>query len=710
MSTPDSSLTITASEISQLAGVGRSTVSNWRQRHDDFPKPVDGDAASPRFLAIDIRAWLKANDKKVKDLPADSAIWSAASILRGTATLEDIGGLIGSLIAWRYVSDADSEGFDATLPDDMHWSQLRNALGTNDIPHRLERGMRTYEVSHPERAPLFGPVMEGRGVAVFDKLDPRGLDALIDALSSFPASSIRKAFIAFHERLTTSARRGYDEWATSAPLVDLVAKAAAGIPGPVHDPVVGSGRLLLTVSSRGEDRSAATGQDINAAACAQANQRALVTGRRNVTIRRGDVFQTDYFEKGLAQVIVMDPPYAMSYHDHGRLYLDPRLPYGPPPKSNMDTAWLQIALLYVAPGGRAFVLQPPASAFQGGPTGRVRAAMLQDGAVEAVVALPGGLASNTQIPLNLWVLGRPNQGSDPARVLLIDQSQTKDLDHDAIATALNGWRDRRAIPTSLPAGAFTVAEILAKDGVLSPQRWVSSTLEIPEAEDVFTHVENLQSAVADIKPLSKLNKEAFIPGGQVPKLITVSDLAKAGEVVLLKANERVRDGDYGTEGTPVVSGSWIRGVEIEPRRIDLSILKHPPVITEPGDVLVQNTGGLAARVDTVGGKVLLSPSFQILRLHGNALRPDYLAEFLVTASNQRQSLGTTIQRIRIQDLKIPLLPLANQNQVMERIGESRQLQAAARALLKAASTVRDSLVEGIASGVVEVANGDSVNG
>lgn len=710
MSTHDSSLTITASEIAQLAGVGRSTVSNWRQRHDDFPKPVDGDAASPRFLAADIRAWLKANDKKVKDLPADSAIWSAVNILRGTATLEDIGGLIGSLIAWRYVSDADSEGFDATLPGDMHWSQLRNALGTNDIPHRLERGMRTYEFSHPERAPLFGPVMEGRGVAVFDKLDPRGLDALIDALSSFPASSIRKAFIAFHERLTTSARRGYDEWATSAPLVDLVAKAAAGIPGPVHDPVAGSGRLLLTVSSRGEDRSAATGQDINAAACAQANQRALVTGRRNVTIRRGDVFQTDYFEKGLAQVVVMDPPYAMSYHDHGRLYLDPRLPYGPPPKSNMDTAWLQIALWYVAPGGRAFVLQPPASAFQGGPTGRVRAAMLQDGAVEAIVALPGGLASNTQIPLNLWVLGRPNQGSDPARVLLIDQSQTKIIDPDAIAAALKGWRERRVIPTSLPAGAFTVAEILAKDGVLSPQRWVSPATEIPEAKDVFSHVEKLHSAVADIKPLSKLTGEAFISGGQVPKLITVSDLAKAGEVVLLKANERVRDGDYGTEGTPVVSGSWIRGVEIEPRRIDLSILEHPPVITEPGDVLVQNTGGLAARVDTVGGKVLLSPSFQILRLHGNALRPDYLAEFLVTASNQRQSLGTTIQRIRVQDLKIPLLPLANQNQLMERIGESRQLQAAARALLKAASTVRDSLVEGIASGVIEVANGDSVNG
>lgn len=710
MSTPDSSITITASEIAQLAGVGRSTVSNWRQRHDDFPQPVDGDAASPRFLAADIRAWLKANNKKVKDLPTDSAIWSAANILRGTVTLEDMGGLIGSLLAWRYVSDADSEGFDETLPLEMHWSQLREAAGSREIHYRIASGMQSYEMSHPENDPLFSPILEGR-IAVFDKVDSGSLHALIHALSSFPASSIGEAFIAFNERLTTSARRGYDEWATSTPLVDLVAKVAEGVPGPVHDPVAGSGRLLLAVSGRGEDRTAATGQDINVGACAQANQRALVTGRRNVTVRLGDVFQTDYFEKGLAQVVVMDPPYTMSYQDHGRLYLDARLPYGPPAKTSMDTAWLQIALWYLAPGGRAFVLQPPASAFQSGPTGRVRTAMLQDGVVEAVVALPGGMASNTHIPLNLWVLRRPNQGSDPARVLLIDQSQTKDIAPDVIAAALREWRERRAIPTSLPAGAFTVAEILAKDGVLSPQRWVSySTAQIPEAKDVFTHIEKLQSAVADLKPLSRLTREAFIPGGQVPKLITVSDLAKAGEVVLLKANGRVREGDYGTEGTPVVSGSWIRGTEIEPRRIDLSILEHPPVITEPGDVLVQNTGGLAARVDTVGGKVLLSPSFQLLRLQGNALLPEYLAEFVVTASNQRQSLGTTIQRIRVQDLKIPLLPLANQKQVVERIGESRQLQAGARALLQAASTVRDSLVEGIASGVVEVANEDVVDG
>lgn len=710
MSTPDMSLTITASDIAHLAGVGRSTVSNWRQRHDDFPKPVAGSPASPRFEAAAVRAWLKANGRAVKDLPADAAIWSAMDTLRGIAALEDIGGLTGSLIAWRYVSDPASVGFDENLPDDTHWPQLRYASGA-EIINRLERGMHAYETSHPERTPLFRPFIEGRSLAILDKMDHRRLQGFIDALGSFPASSIGKTFISFQERLTTSARRGYDEWATSRPLVDLVAAAAESIPGPVHDPAVGSGRLLLAIGSRGEHRFALTGQDVNEEACAQANQRALVTGRSKVTIRFGDAFQADYFEQGLAQVVAIDPPYGMYYHDHGRLYLDPRLPYGPPPKSSMDTAWLQLALWYLGPGGRAFVLQPPGSAFQGGTTGRIRTAMLQDGIVEAVVALPGGLASNTQISLNLWVLARPDESADPSRVLMIDQSRAKDIDPNGIAAALKGWRDRRTVPTDLPAGAFTVAEILADDGTLSPQRWISSAKDTPEADDVLAQVEKLRNAVADIKPLAKLTSESLIPCRQIPKLITVSDLVKADKVALLKANaERVRDDDYGTEGIPVVTGAWIRGAEEEPRRINPNILMNEPVITRPGDVLVQNTGGLAARVDTVGGRMLLSPSFQLLRLNGDVLRPDYLAEFLVTASNQRRSLGTTIQRVRMQDLKIPLLPLAEQDRVMERIAESRRLQTAARALYEAASTTRDSLVESIAAGVVEIVDKDASDG
>lgn len=49
-------------EIARRAGVTRSAVSNWRNRHDDFPLPVfsisEGARVSPVFVWPEVAAWL----------------------------------------------------------------------------------------------------------------------------------------------------------------------------------------------------------------------------------------------------------------------------------------------------------------------------------------------------------------------------------------------------------------------------------------------------------------------------------------------------------------------------------------------------------------------------------------------------------------------------------------------------------------------------
>lgn len=100
--------------------------------------------------------------------------------------------------------------------------------------------------------------------------------------------------------------------------------------------------------------------------------------------------------------------------------------------------------------------------------------------------------------------------------------------------------------------------------------------------------------------------------------------------------------------------------------------------------------------------MLLSGSFQLLRVTGGVVRPEYLAEFLASNGNRKLPVGATIQRIRVQDLKIPLLPLKEQDRALERIAEIRQLQEAARAILQAADTTREALVEGIAAGTIKI--------
>ena len=145
-------------------------------------------------------------------------------------------------------------------------------------------------------------------------------------------------------------------------------------------------------------------------------------------------------------------------------------------------------------------------------------------------------------------------------------------------------------------------------------------------------------------------------------MVSVADLSKAMAVVILKAKDRAAESDLVDEGTPVVTGTWIRGGD-DSKWTNLSFFEREPLVTEPGDVLVQNTGGLAARVDEEGGRVLLSSSYLLLRPATETISPAYLAEMIVTKANAATAHGTTIQRIRIQDLRIPLLPLEQQAEV-----------------------------------------------
>jgi len=64
---------VTAAEIARLANVGRAAVSNWRRRHEDFPRPVGGSPTSPTFDLAEVLAWLEANGRPVVNAPGRHA-------------------------------------------------------------------------------------------------------------------------------------------------------------------------------------------------------------------------------------------------------------------------------------------------------------------------------------------------------------------------------------------------------------------------------------------------------------------------------------------------------------------------------------------------------------------------------------------------------------------------------------------------------------
>src|SRR5699024_694534 len=222
-----------------------------------------------------------------------------------------------------------------------------------------------------------------------------------------------------------------------------------------------------------------------------------------------------------------DPPYGLSgAHIYQHLALDHRLPYGTPPKSSLDTAWLQLAIWYLGSAGRAFVLQPGGTAFRGGAEAQIRSNMLKSGAIEAVISLPAGISGRANIPLDLWVLCRPGESADPEKVLLIDHSAREQIDVELIAGNLRDSRTQGGEPAEAHAGVPAVSDILKKDRVLTPKRCIPYEHDTDTRDLATAELEAICNAIYALEPDHNINSVDLTTGHDVPKLIPVCNIVK----------------------------------------------------------------------------------------------------------------------------------------------------------------------------------------
>ena len=86
---------------------------------------------------------------------------------------------------------------------------------------------------------------------------------------------------------------------------------------------------------------------------------------------------------------------------------DPRWVYGKPPSGNANFAWLQHMLYHTAPNGSVGLLLANGSMSSNtSGEGDIRKALIEADLIECMVALPGQLFTNTQIPACIWFLSK----------------------------------------------------------------------------------------------------------------------------------------------------------------------------------------------------------------------------------------------------------------------------------------------------------------
>ena len=164
-----------------------------------------------------------------------------------------------------------------------------------------------------------------------------------------------------------------------------------------------------------------------------------------------DTFTKNQHPDLRADFILANPPFNISDWWHASLTGDARWQYGDPPAGNANYAWLQHMLHHLKPTGRAgIVLANGSMSSSQNSEGQIRAAMVDADVVEVMIALPGQLFFNTQIPACLWFLVK-KKTHRRGEVLFIDarkqatmisrvQSEFTDEVIARIANTVAAWR------------------------------------------------------------------------------------------------------------------------------------------------------------------------------------------------------------------------------------------------------------------------------
>lgn len=537
----------------------------------------------------------------MKDLK--NTLWKAADKLRGSLDSSQYKDVVLGLIFLKYVSDAfeerrrriaeelSAEGFDEEAieesqddPDeylgngvfwvhpDARWEHLVALAKVHDTQTIGQRITEAMDLLMADNSSL-----EGTLPRLFNRenVDQQRLGELLDLLNSlqFAGEGATKArdllgevYEYFLGQFASSEGKRGGEFYTPASVVRTIVEVLQPGHGRVYDPCCGSGGMFVQaekfLAAHHADASdlSVYGQELNEATWRMAKMNLAIHGLTgNLGPRWGDTFTLDYHAGEQMDFIMANPPFNIS--DWNRIEGDARWVHGVPPVGNANYGWIQHILSKLAPGGSAGVVMANGSmTSNAGGEGEIRANIVENDLVTAMVALPEKLFRSTGIPVCLWFFAKDKTAGPGARidrtgqVLFIDaralghmvtraERAFSDADIQRIADTYHAWRgmDRLPLgtrdlsPTGDPEGDVSVvsperagdsgeyedvpgfcksvllAEIKQAGYALTPGRYVG----VPEPEDdgvpldekIARLTEELEKQFSESERLQKIVRE-----------------------------------------------------------------------------------------------------------------------------------------------------------------------------------------------------------
>jgi len=320
---------------------------------------------------------------------------------------------------------------------------------------------------------------------------------------------------------------------TPKSIVNLIVELLKPYKGRVYDPAMGSGGFFISsekfIEKHGGESSEISiyGQESNPTTWRLAAMNLAIRGIDfNFGKEPADTFLCNLHQDLRADFIMANPPFNMKDWGGQQLAEDKRWQFGTPPNNNANFAWMQHMLHHLTPNGSAgIVLANGSLSSNTSNEGVIRKNIIDAGLIECIIALPGQLFTNTQIPACIWLLTNNKKSTKLLRnkqheILFINARNLGQMisraqrafsteDIKRVADIFHAWRKNTEYQDILGfCKAVNIDEIKKHGYVLTPGRYVGMA-EAPEETESFAEKMNKLTGQLSVQLLesNKLNIE-----------------------------------------------------------------------------------------------------------------------------------------------------------------------------------------------------------
>lgn len=399
------------------------------------------------------------------------------------------------------------------------------------------------------------------------------------------------------ERYVQDGTSSDGEFYTPRAVTRLLIELMAPQPGDrILDPACGFGSLLAAAAERIAEPSHIDGATFEANATDRSNpplamMNMAIHGVDSPVVRAADpaaLFQGR--GNRLVDIVLCNPPFNQHLEN---IDISGGWPFGQPPESNANFAWLQLAWSRLSENGTAAVIMPRSAGSARRET-EIRRQMTARGVLLGIIALPSNLFARTAIPVHVWVLARDKARhlpiDDTNAVLFIDASRlgvraprrsrvltTEDIER--ISNRFQTWmRSPRTTPDE-PGFSRSVMheEILENGGNLDPRLYVDvvqdqsvPVLDIDHLLDELDwHDKAVSSSSSELRRSISISERLIRNGAEAPlaplrsivddTVERIAEEARPGQLFAGPSGSLIRAKDYVDAGIPVVMPKDLTG-------------------------------------------------------------------------------------------------------------------------------------------------------